>query len=123
MTTLSITALAADHNFASMIEGFGVEPGESAQLTVDDVTTSVRVGYDDIEIRFQDAATVTITRPIQHWNGEWVRPATVTHSSSDSNDEGITAAARTAQVLAFAVRVAQQLNAWAEAGELPRLND
>jgi hypothetical protein len=121
MTTISVTALAADHNFASAIEGFGVEPGKSVELTFDGTSTRVRVGSDIVGIHFEDAATVEIERPTRDWDGTLQR-ATVTHSSSDSRDRGVKAAIRTATVLAFAARVAEQLDKWAFAGELPRLN-
>lgn len=120
--TINIKALAAEHNFAQLIEGFGGgEPRQTVVLSLDDLSADVRVGSDFVEVRIPGAATVTIERPTCPWPGEPVTPARVGFSSSSSNDRGYKGAHLTAQVLEFAAGVAAILDLWATTDQLPRL--
>lgn len=125
MRTISINAIAAANEAATTIEGLG----EDFLLVADNGETVDPVGFvrrdrDYTELRTAGdgprSSSVTIERPSFRYGGTLV-PATVTWSSSDSRG-GIGEARVTARLMAFAAAVAEQLNTWADAGQLPRLS-
>lgn len=130
--TTSIRGLGAVTAVASAIEGVG--PHEKFRLTsehgsVPVATNAVRGNQAYTSLRFfaeetQEwaSAEITIERPERRY-GDVLYPATVTWSSASSGAWGTHAAVLTAELLGFAAQVADQLNEWASAGALPRLND
>jgi hypothetical protein len=129
MQTISIKSIAAASEIASTIEGFGPEILLTRQGFEEEGVIVRPLGEyaDSTELRLGDSARVTIDRPRVAFNlnradrrGAIV-PARVTWSSSNSNSNGLAAAETTVELLAFAVEVAKQLQAWADEGALPRL--
>ena len=125
MQSININAIAAVHEVAATIAG--VANVDAPVLLVDrdlNAGREVFAGRDYTEILVGDRArtTVTIHRPTERWSGGGdVERATVTWSSSDSYG-GVEDAAATARFLAFAAQVAEQLNRWLDAGQLPYLD-
>lgn len=115
---VSITGIAAPTALAEFIE-FGSK-SETMRLSDGTSECTVRGDSDYTELRFTDAASITIRRADNFYTEN--QPATVSWSSSSSNNEGTAAAAATIKALTFAVAVADQLNKWMAAGQLPRLN-
>jgi hypothetical protein len=117
MQTISIKSIGAASEVASTIEGFGPEILLTRQGFEEEGVVVRPLGEyaDYTELRLGDSARVTIERPSEG------RPAQVTWSSSNSNSTGLAAAEATVELLAFAVEVAKQLQAWADEGALPRL--
>lgn len=120
MNQISIQAVAAAHTVASTIEGFG-EPVEVVDRETGATCVVPPLGEfaDYCELNLQtgggDGARVTIERPRRAF-GSTVKPAEVTWPSSGRSD-----ARSMCRLLDFAVRVAEQLDVWAAAGQLPRL--
>lgn len=118
MKTIGIKSIAAAHEVAGVIEGYG----ETLVLLDAEIDGSTLIRpnreFTEIELRgeYVSTARVSIERP----DGD--RRTRVTWSSSDSRGEGCGAAAATANLLAFAVAVARILDDWAERGQLPRLS-
>lgn len=117
MQTVNIKAISADHTVAGFIVGARGKERVMLMLDGDPAGGSVVTpGREFTELRFTDCATVVIHAPRLAYGGTVVS-AGVTWSSS-SSDPTIENATRTAQVLAFAVSVAECLNAWVADGSV-----
>lgn len=123
MRTINIKGVAAVHEVASTIEGYG----ETLVLLDAEIDASVLVRPDrdftELTFRGEDVETASVTIERAEDAGDaGLRPATVTWSSSSSRSTGYAASAATARLLMFATDVAQQLTEWAARGDLDRVN-
>jgi hypothetical protein len=112
MQTINITSIAAAHEVAAVITGHS----EDAELVFEGMTARVRSGAEMTELRFPGCSTVTLSAPRLAYGGTVV-DAGLSWSSSSSQPT-ITGAVRTAQLLAFAAKVADQLNQWVADGQV-----
>jgi hypothetical protein len=112
MNSIAITGIAAAHNVAAVLTGHDTD----AELVFNGATARIRSGAEITELRFPDCSTVTISAPRLAYGGT-VIDAGVSWSSSSSQPT-LTGAVRTAQVLAFAAKVADQLNLWVADGQI-----
>ena len=123
MKTISMNAVAAAHEVASTIEGYGDPRG----IVVTDGEASFQVlanrGYNSMRLATDDyrSAEVTVQRAEVNLRGA-LDPATVTWSSSSSDARGAEDAGATARLLVFATQVATTLQDWAARGDLNRIN-
>lgn len=123
MTNFSLNTIGAAQALAECIEGFAYADGIA--LTHGDLRTApLRGDRLYTELRLLDpagkdaSAIVTIERGRRAYGDQ--SPASVTFSSSSST-AGTGYARATAALLTFAADVADLLNQWAAAGQLPRL--
>jgi hypothetical protein len=121
MQTISLNAIAAAQTVAQTIEGFG-DPDGITVVSGENTALIRPCGEwcDHVEVRLGGSANVSIDRPAKGALNGNVIPASVRWSSSDSNGS-LEDAKATVELLAFATQVADQLNEWADRGELPRL--
>lgn len=113
MNDISINSIAAPQDLASHIV---CAPDVEARVAFGSDAVVVRGGREYTELRFPNCATITVVMPDIRYGGAVV-PATVNWSSS-SSDGDLAAASRTATVLAFAAKVAKQLNRWVDDGSV-----
>lgn len=128
VTIISLNGIAAAHTVAAAIEGFHqdfVITRNGKRLTD---TRVVRADRDYTELRLftEDgdwaSASVTIERPMNRF-GEKAAARVNFSSAASGNHDTIAYALATANLIAFAARVAAQLNDWDDAGELTYLTD
>lgn len=119
MTTITLNGIAAAHTVASAIAGHGQDfelvHGDTAsgQVRADREYTELRLTADGTWA----SCTVTIERPSTRYGSP--SPAAVSFSSAASGTtDTVGFARRSADLIAFAAQVAEQLNEWAAAGQL-----
>jgi hypothetical protein len=124
---ISISSIAAAHTVASAIAGHGddfILTRSGTRLTD---TRVVRGGRDFTEMRFFTeegdwaSATVTVERPRNAY-GESQGARVNFSSAASGNHDTVEYALATADLIAFAARVAAQLNDWNDRGELDYLS-
>jgi hypothetical protein len=121
MTEISIYAVSAPQAVAELACGFRPD-GLTVEMDGSFVQLDGRVEYRDFtELRFGGTswgtARVTIERPRNAYGER--QTAQVSWSSGGRSD--LKSARATSRLLDFAVRVAEQMDAWAAAGKLPYL--